>query len=56
MLTKNQEALVHWITERWSILKKREAGQSKPWTEDKVLQSEYFCNVNREDDKVTNGS
>lgn len=53
MLTKNQELLVHWITERWSILKKREAGQPKPWTEDKILQSEYFCNVNREDDKVT---
>lgn len=52
-LTENQELFIHWITERWSILKKREAGQPKPWTTDEVLATEYFCNINREDDKVT---
>jgi len=26
---------------------------SKPWTEDPTLQTVYFCNVHREDDKVT---
>lgn len=53
MLTPNQEQLVYWITERESIRKKKEAGLFAPWSDNPVMQETYFCNVNREDDKVT---
>jgi len=39
--------------ERENIRLSREAGQPPPWTNDPVLQSYFFCNVFREDDKVT---
>jgi hypothetical protein len=39
--------------EREEIRKKKEAGAPKPWTRDPILQSYRFCNVRREDDKVT---
>ncbi len=45
--------LAHWINERESIRIKKEAGLPKPWSEEKTFQSTYFCNVHREDDKVT---
>lgn len=38
---------------RQSILNKRRAGLPRPWTEDAILQTFSFCNVFREDDKVT---
>lgn len=50
---KNQELFFYWIKERESIRKKKEAGLPKPWTDDKILQSYKFCNVQREDDRVT---
>lgn len=53
MLTPNQEQLIYWITERESIRKKKEAGLPAPWSDNPVMQETYFCNVNREDDKVT---
>ncbi len=53
MLTPNQEQLIYWITERESIRKKKEAGLPAPWSDNPVMQVTYFCNVNREDDKVT---
>lgn len=31
----------------------KEKGFPRPWTQDPVLQTTYFCNVRREDDKVT---
>jgi hypothetical protein len=49
----NTKWLVYWITERWAIKKKREAGLPKPWTANPILQSVRFCNVDREDDTVT---
>ena len=67
-MNKNQKQLVYWITERESIRKKKEAAGygpwsdkrvkkdttlSPPWSDNKVMQDTYFCNVNREDDKVT---
>ena len=52
-MTPNQNQLVYWITERESIRKKKEAGLPAPWSDNKVMQETYFCNVNREDDKVT---
>ena len=53
MLTYNQEQMVYWITERESIRIKKEAGLPAPWSDNQVMQETYFCNVNREDDKVT---
>jgi hypothetical protein len=45
--------MVFWITERYAILQRRVAGQAPPWTADPVMASVRFCNVHREDDKVT---
>ena len=53
MLTANQEQMVYWILERESIRQLKEDGAGKPWTPNKVMQEVYFCNVNREDDRVT---
>lgn len=53
MLTDNQKQLVYWIIEREIIRQRKEAGISKPWSDNPVMQETYFCNVNREDDKVT---
>lgn len=50
---KNLELLRYWIHERESIRLKKEAGSTKPWSTDEVFQRVYFCNVCREDDKVT---
>lgn len=47
------ELLLYWIKERYAILQKKEAGLPAPWSEDPVFQTTYFCNVRREDDKVT---
>ena len=45
--------LAYWITERYAIKLRREANQPKPWSPDPIFQSVRFCNVHREDDKVT---
>jgi len=45
--------LIYWITERDAIRKRKEAGESPPWSDNPVMCETYFCNVNREDDKVT---
>lgn len=45
--------LAYWINERSLIFKKRSEGLPKPWTEDPILQKFKFCNVRREDDRVT---
>lgn len=47
------ELLAYWIRERESIRLKKEEGLPKPWSDDWVFQETYFCNVRREDDKVT---
>ena len=52
-LTYNQKQMVYWIEERESIRLKKEAGLPAPWSSNAVMQTTYFCNVNREDDKVT---
>lgn len=52
----NLEAVIRleiWMAERDSIRMKKEAGMKKPWTSDPILQRFRFCNVRREDDKVT---
>ncbi len=47
------DALMYWIRERYQILTKKETGQPKPWSDNKVFQTTYFCNVHRENDRVT---
>lgn len=51
--TDYKKLLIHWIEERWKIYYCRERGASKPWSNDPVFQTTYFCNVHRENDKVT---
>lgn len=51
--TPPSEIFNYWVNERWQILKRREAGEGKPWSEDPIMRSIYFCNVRREDDKTT---
>jgi hypothetical protein len=45
--------LFYWIQERYRIKLKRDRGLPPPWSDDRVFQSTHFCNVHREDDKVT---
>ena len=53
MMTSNQKQFIYWVTERENIRLLKEQGSPKPWTDNKVMQETYFCNVNRENDKVT---
>ena len=50
---KNLHELIYWINEREKVRLRKEAGYPKPWSDDPVFQRVYFCNVRREDDKVT---
>lgn len=45
--------LLYWIREREGIRTNKEEGFPKPWTRDAILASYRFCNVRRQDDKVT---
>lgn len=48
-----EERFLYWIQERHSVYLKKEAGESKPWTNDEILRSYFFTNPYRENDKVT---
>lgn len=50
---QNLEVLKYWIEERHIIRQLKVAGRPKPWSNDPIFQNTYFCNVRREDDKVT---
>lgn len=43
----------HWILEREAVRMKRESGLPPPWTDDVVIGNYHFCNIRREDDRVT---
>lgn len=45
--------LLRWVHERENVRRKKEDNQSKPWTDDLIIQNYRFCNVKREDDTVT---
>jgi hypothetical protein len=45
--------LAKFINERWRVHVKRSMGASAPWTDDPILRTYRFCNVRREDDRVT---
>jgi hypothetical protein len=47
------EQLAYWINERYRIKLAKEAKDTPPWSTDPVFNSVRFCNVHREDDKVT---
>jgi hypothetical protein len=47
------EPFFAYARERYMIHLRREAGEPWPWTKDPVLQQYRFCNVFREDDRVT---
>jgi hypothetical protein len=49
----NIEPFLYWIREREAIRLKRAAGAAPPWTTDPILGTYRFCNVRREDDRVT---
>ena len=53
MRERNVEKFFAYARAREQIRLDREAGRPRPWTEDKILQRNRFCNVHREDDKVT---
>jgi len=50
---ENLQNLLYWIKERETVRLRKEAGEPKPWSNDPVFQVTYFCNVRREDDRVT---
>lgn len=47
------EQFIWYLNERWSIHQKRLKGLPPPWTDDAALQKYRFCQVRREDDRVT---
>jgi hypothetical protein len=49
----NISGLLNWIKEREAIRTRRAAGDPPPWTEDPIMSEWSFCNVRREDDRVT---
>ena len=50
---KHLADLIYWVEEREAIRIRKEDGFAAPWTEDPILAAYRFCNVRREDDKVT---
>jgi len=53
--TRPQRAddLLYWIEERERIRVRKEAGSPAPYTDDEILRTGRFCNVRRENDRVT---
>lgn len=47
------QRFIYWIKERHNIYQLRQQKKKKPWTDDVVLQSNFFTNPYREHDKVT---
>lgn len=42
-----------WITERENVRVRRQYGHPRPWSSDVIFQTQHFCNVRREDDRIT---
>lgn len=47
------KALCKFILAREAVRVAKEAGKPRPWTKDPILNAYRFCNVHREDDRVT---
>lgn len=52
-MTPDYSPLWYWVKEREAIRVKKTAGAPPPWTDDPILAKFRFCNVRREDDRVT---
>lgn len=52
-VSSEMKRFVAFVIEREEIRLRKEAGKPKPWTKDPILQKYKFCNIRREDDKVT---
>jgi hypothetical protein len=50
---KHASRFFDFCKERESIRVKKESGEPWPWTADPALQSAFYCNIYREDDKTT---
>jgi hypothetical protein len=49
----NIAQLLYWIAEREQIRIRRDGGAPRPWTSDAILAEWSFCQIRREDDRVT---
>lgn len=47
------EAFFWLARERYQIKLRKDAGEPRPWTQDRLLQRYHFCNVFRVDDRVS---
>lgn len=47
------EEWAYWITEREKVRKAKASGKKPPYTTDKIIADNRFCNVRRMDDKVS---
>jgi hypothetical protein len=47
------DALRHWVREREAVRVRKDSGVPAPWTDDPIIAKYRFCNVRREDDRVT---
>ncbi|MDQ8732142.1 nucleotide kinase domain-containing protein [Bradyrhizobium sp. LHD-71] len=45
--------LWYWVREREHVRIRKDRGDARPWTDDPILSTYRFCNVRREDDRVT---
>ena len=52
-MSPNYEPLFYWIKEREFIRLRKAHGDRPPWTADTILATYRFCNLRREDDRVT---
>ncbi len=52
-MTVDHAPLWRWVREREAIRVRKALGGPPPWTDDPILAAYRFCNVRREDDRVT---
>lgn len=52
-MSQDYAPLFYWVREREALRVKKDAGLPQPWTDDPILAKFRFCNVRREDDRVT---
>ena len=49
-----EDVLYHWIQEREKVrIRREEERRPPPWTTDQIIRTTRFCNIRREDDRVT---
>lgn len=51
--SSTKELFIYWVTEREAMRARRAAGAPAPWTDDPAMAEWRYCNVYREDDRVT---